>query len=112
MPQPGESRVRRFLCIPSKPKPIYTYKSLTSSQDIRLLHLLPGTGRIRCQLVTVSLWGFPEYDALSYTWGTDPASHEIELDGCRILVGGNLYAALGNLRQRKKKKAVLWVDAL
>lgn len=51
------------------------YQSLDNTNDeIRLLQILPDLhpldNRIQCQLITYSINENPEYEAISYTWGS------------------------------------------
>ena len=52
----------------------YEYLSLNGKDQIRLLHLLPGSAsteiRIKIETVTLSADPFPQYEALSYAWGS------------------------------------------
>jgi Heterokaryon incompatibility protein (HET) len=91
----------------------YTYESLRSHSDIRLLTLLPGNWDdcIRCQLQHTSLDEHPTYEALSYVWGDATKSHKIELGGYELGITRNLHVALQHL-QSEHETRVLWIDAL
>lgn len=54
-----------------------------------------------------------EYEALSYTWGSDAQPKEILLDNGRARkpIGENCYHALRSLRLRDKDRQV-WIDAI
>jgi hypothetical protein len=90
------------------------------SKEVRLLHLLSPTEsssslqhlsqNIQCELVQANLDDFPDYEALSYTWGRSRADVQIEINGCNIRIQPNLAHALAALRGREIR--VLWVDAL
>ena len=94
------------------------YQALNrDNAEIRLLELLgpalegdSGNADVHCRLVTASLLSKPEYDALSYCWGTLPASSWITVDGERVPVTASLAMALRELRRREI--ATLWVDFL
>uniref|UniRef100_A0A4E9DDL1 Heterokaryon incompatibility domain-containing protein n=1 Tax=Gibberella zeae TaxID=5518 RepID=A0A4E9DDL1_GIBZA len=95
-----------------------------SLSQIRLLHLLPlqtnnhhqssapwhQCVNLECTFETVHLASAPPYEALSYTWGDEPASVRILLNGKELLVRPNLAYALAALRTSEPR--VLWVDAL
>jgi hypothetical protein len=95
----------------------YTYTSLRED-DIRLLVLRPKQEShftIECDIIHVSLRDrkIPEYEALSYCWGKHGVTHEIQLEGKKMMVGENLWVALRNLRGASEgKERRLWVDAL
>lgn len=83
------------------------------SNQIRMLHLLPGSQKdpIRCVLGTVFLDDSPKYEALSYAWGDPLDCRSIEVDGRTKSVTVNLYHALRRLRYPQCERC-LWVDAL
>ena len=101
-------------------------------KGIRLLSLLPGVlgSPIECTMQVASLYGTPDYEALSYTWLEDPsvaglqeievgsintASTEfkpvIQIGGEVFLIQRNLWWALEYLR-RPDEERTLWVDAV
>lgn len=78
----------------------YRY-SLLGDNEIRLLEILPGTkSNISLLKQHVSLDDPPQYAALSYTWGTDPAARTVFVDGKIPNVTPNLEAALHEFRAR------------
>jgi hypothetical protein len=87
------------------------YKALRDGQ-IRLLHLKPGysMNTIECDFSYAELGSPGDYSALSYTWGRDPPSIPILMNGKATLVTENLYLALLHFRERGIK--TLWVDYL
>ncbi|KAF3769407.1 HET-domain-containing protein, partial [Cryphonectria parasitica EP155] len=92
----------------------FVHKALEfPSSEIRLLELLPGTGRekIQCRLSTSPLCDLPSYQPLSYCWGSQINLVEIFVAGESFLVTRNLAAALRRLR-RPKDSCILWVDAI
>jgi len=58
----------------------------------------------------VNLGDCPDYEALSYTWGSSGTDIHIELDGQDSSIRPNLAYALAALRRSEPR--VLWVDAL
>ncbi|KAL8942667.1 MAG: hypothetical protein Q9216_001521 [Gyalolechia sp. 2 TL-2023] len=94
------------------------YEQLTR-QDIRLLTLLPGclesSIRVRLDLKILDQKRPPQYEALSYTWGSPTLSHRLEVDlGHRtqiLPITENLHIALRYLRHDTLART-LWVDAI
>ncbi|PQE16327.1 heterokaryon incompatibility protein [Rutstroemia sp. NJR-2017a WRK4] len=92
----------------------YVYKPLQSqSKEIRVLTLLPdvpGT-EINCRLDTISLDDQPQYEALSYVWGSSTDREKVQIEGKEALVTTSLERALQHLRHPEQKR-FLWADAL
>ncbi|KAK5216368.1 hypothetical protein LTR72_010541 [Exophiala xenobiotica] len=88
-------------------------------QSIRLVHLLPGSGRdpINCRLseniplVSEKRKAAIAYEALSYAAGDLKGTEEIRLNGWSFKVFGNLFLALSQLRFPETER-LLWVDQL
>lgn len=85
----------------------------------RLLTLLPGSPDtlLHCQLSNSSLTTRPEYDALSYVWGSPSSPNDsgnvLVLDGHRFPATANLVSALRHLRPPTGAAPItLWVDAV
>ncbi|EKJ69176.1 hypothetical protein FPSE_10641 [Fusarium pseudograminearum CS3096] len=94
----------------------YQYTQLPAG-CIRILRLQPHQDKqstIRCQLSSIELRdseGLCLYEALSYVWGSPNKPHSIDIEGCSLSVGTNLYAALLRLRHTSLER-FLWVDAV
>jgi hypothetical protein len=90
---------------------LYSYWKLQERGWFRLLSVEPSPEpqyRISCSLLHQPVKESQDYEALSYTWGTDKAIVPILVDGGVMFVR---YWALINLRLPEKRR-VLWVDAL
>ncbi|RGP78905.1 hypothetical protein FLONG3_2810 [Fusarium longipes] len=95
------------------------YNRLVGSDKFRLLEILPGIfDTIEAKLHVCNLKeNVMAYEALSYTWGNDVASHHpvisIEANGGHHMttVSRNLHTALLGLRQRDSSRLV-WADAI
>jgi hypothetical protein len=89
------------------------YENLTEEDEVRLLILKPGekTDSIECLLEHVKLSDKPEYEAVSYMWGTDGPSYPISINGFTEIVRANLKNVLVQLR-RPHENRILWIDAL
>lgn len=109
---------RRTKLSKSKLHTPYQYQPLGSPDMIRLMTLLPGEFsseiRIRLERKQITEHSIPEFEALSYAWGStvDPAKIFVEEIGYHTLsVTQNLAEALPCLRYRKKPR-LLWIDAI
>ena len=98
-----------------EPTATFTYQDLDhGAQQIRLLtvsrHLTAGL--INCTLSTFSVENTdPSYIALSYTWGSSPATKRILINGEIFLVGQNLYDFL-QVARSKRLDDLLWIDQI
>lgn len=84
-----------------------------SNYETRFLRILepgPSNHSIRAELVTASLTKAPEYSAMSYTWGNEPFTGIIEIDGRDVPVARNVEAALKELSL--PRGSLIWIDAL
>lgn len=98
----------------------YVYQPLASHQ-IRLFALLPAQedSALSIRLIHADLppTPNPEYQALSYVWGTSPARHPVRVLSDRdtplsvMHVGDNLAGLLLRLRETESGK-LLWIDAI
>jgi len=97
----------------------YQYQPLNESAgEIRLLHLLPGPIsspiRVILESTPFSPDAPPDFEALSYTWGSpeNPIDIFIGASGCYTLaVTQNLAEALPYLRLEDRSRT-LWIDAI
>jgi hypothetical protein len=100
---------------------IYAYSKLPSPTYTRLLELQPSEdpdAELRCRLYAAELYGpvSPDYEAISYTWGTNTLSQTLGVDvvegiSTRLLITANLSDALRRLRSSDTLRA-LWADAV
>lgn len=95
----------------------YQYTPIIFNQ-IRLLTLLPAkdlTEPLRCGLKASELLaseGAVEYEALSYTWGTEAATEMLIVhEDAYLKITPNLASFLRR-RREKSQEVVLWVDAV
>ncbi|KAH7324078.1 heterokaryon incompatibility protein-domain-containing protein [Rhexocercosporidium sp. MPI-PUGE-AT-0058] len=97
------------------------YSPLDSQKrEIRLLRILPSTDndestQIECMLSSVSLLSEPQYNALSYCWGSPSSTVAILVNGQPFHATKNLASALRAFRAKWKGKWIedpLWVDAV
>lgn len=81
------------------------------SNQIRILHLLPGSFEddIRCKISISSLNS--SFEALSYVWGDPRDTRMIEVQGETVKATKNLETALRHVRDTREPRD-LWVDAL
>jgi hypothetical protein len=85
------------------------------SSEIRLLKLRRRRplGRIRCELIVVDLHSddLPDYDAISYHWGSAAFTEEIWLDGLPLQVAPIVQDLLYHLGSYQHDR-LLWIDAI
>ena len=99
---------------PPPPAGSYPYRRLVPRRsELRLLTLHPGTwdSEIICNIKHASLDSNPDYEALSYTWGSLTDLRCIFVDGYEVKVSANLEIALRYLRSPDETRT-LWIDAL
>src|SRR5690242_5567602 len=93
----------------------YRYSSIKSeANEIRVAKIKPAENRgdaIRCELINFCLDDKPTYRALSYTWGDDERSRQIDVDGKSLWISRNLDAALKRLRLLDSA-LYIWVDRI
>jgi len=92
---------------------IFQYRPLDNTRrEIRLLLLPPGDiFSYSCSLTHVSMDDDPEYEALSYVWGSEANPKIISLNGGHMSITRNLAEALDHLSISDRPRK-LWVDAL
>lgn len=94
----------------------YAYGTLKHPDSIRILELLPGTPdmELECRILEVRRRDRPQFEAISYTWGTNPIFRrrikEVGSD-TYIRITNNLYNALKVFRFEDASRS-LWVDAV
>ncbi|KAJ3577826.1 hypothetical protein NPX13_g2737 [Xylaria arbuscula] len=93
--------------------PTYQYRPL-SDGEIRLLvikrsRFLPSV--IQAEIVHQPIYPPPEYEALSYCWGSSELTKEIIVNGCRFPVTKAAFDLLLARRSVFKDRA-LWIDAI
>lgn len=82
-------------------------------EEIRLLKI-SWHARLEALYLTthpVALSDEPIYEALSYVWGTAPASKSVRCNGAHICVSPSTYEMLEHLRLLQPDIAVSWVEA-
>jgi hypothetical protein len=93
---------------------LYHYWTLQKHGWFRLLIVEPSSDpqyRISCSLIHQPIKETQDFEALSYTWGTDKPIAPIIIDGGVLFIRYNLYWALRSLRLPTKRR-ILWIDAL
>jgi len=91
----------------------YVYRPFQSKNCIRLLQLLPGSrdDPIQGSLLFASFDSNPDYEALSYAWGSSDMHYHICTDDGTIPVTASVHSALTRLRLQDRIR-MLWIDAL
>ena len=90
--------------LPSLPNP---------GTQVRLLRFQPGSGNedISVNIEVFDLDSAPAFNAISYTWGTEPPQHVIRIYDVSVFVRPNCHYALWQARQRFPGSRV-WLDAI
>ncbi|KAI1438841.1 heterokaryon incompatibility protein-domain-containing protein [Xylaria sp. CBS 124048] len=91
----------------------YEYTAITAAQNIRLIHLHPGTETdpVHLSLETVALESASSYEAISYCWRLSRGKHEITCNGAALCIGESLFNGLVNFRYTDRTR-ILWADAV
>jgi hypothetical protein len=93
----------------------YQYCSLAHEDSLRLLKLVPAkfspTDELYCELVERRLSRQPDYEAISYVWGSPVFSEALFLSSERLKITGNLASALRRFRDPDSPR-LLWADAV
>ena len=101
----------------------YPYQKLLSAQQFRVLELFPRRQKVPFELKfkapkykyllgslsAHTLADAPDYECLSYVWGTGHSDRVLWLDQQVIAISTNLDNALGRLRHETESR-FLWVD--
>lgn len=86
----------------------------TDKEIIRLLRVAPAKrqdDKLLCELIDTSLAENPSYQALSYCWGDEHPTVEIQCDGGPFFITPNLACALRAFR-RTDEPITIWADAI
>ncbi|KAK3935395.1 heterokaryon incompatibility protein-domain-containing protein [Diplogelasinospora grovesii] len=95
----------------------FCYEPLKGPSDtIRLIVIEPTNSDADDPIITCSISHMrfdqrPQYEALSYMWGDEPATRRILLNGKGFLIKQHLYDALHFFR-RQKPGILYWIDAI
>jgi hypothetical protein len=112
--QDARRKFRESDAIGNQPWPKYPGLPLDPDRhELRLLELLPGLkGQpIRCLLSITSLENAPEYEALSYVWGSPTPRKSILLNEIGFVITPNLEIALRHFRDQEETRT-MWINAL
>lgn len=92
---------------------LYQYPDSLDKTRIRLLTLKAGHQQedIEIEIDVRNLEDKPQYEALSYEWGTSNKSHSVNVFDKQIRITPSLYAVLFQIRS-SSKPLVLWTDAI
>jgi len=90
-----------------------SYFPLTDRAEIRLIALEPRSASedLQCTIKHVKLNDRPNYEALSYMWGSKGIQKSVLINSDVCLVRENLCSALQHLRLAHEER-LLWVDAV
>ena len=108
---------RDFSWVEQQNLPKFEYSAINSLVgEIRLLRVKKGLFRsdiVECDLITASLGGGQEFQALSYCWGSGTMSDVMLCNGKRLYIHSSLNVALKTFRASPKlQDQLLWCDAV
>ncbi|CAN9100710.1 unnamed protein product [Alternaria alternata] len=96
------------------PGPLYYAQRILNGRTFRLLRIVPAIDQhqqLECTCHLYNIDGAPQYEALSYVWGSPTPSVEILCNGQTVEIGPELSYALRRLRLRHSPR-IIWADAL
>ncbi|KAL5313660.1 hypothetical protein ACEPPN_018081 [Leptodophora sp. 'Broadleaf-Isolate-01'] len=93
--------------------PHYTYTGIRAIHEFRLLELQPGQGNdsLHGRLFHANLDSAPDFQAISYVWGSDVMDHTLDTPDGTIPLTASLNSALKRFR-KVDAITILWADAL
>lgn len=92
---------------------LYQYPDSLDKTRIRLLTLKAGHQEDDID-IEIDVWDLedkPQFEALSYEWGTSRKSHSVEVFDKQMTITPSLYAVLFQIRS-SSKPLILWIDAI
>ncbi|KAK7740665.1 hypothetical protein SLS53_005133, partial [Cytospora paraplurivora] len=93
----------------------YGYNPILRTDGIRCLVLEGATGDaddpLVCSLRDYSLDDEPDFEAISYSWGSSDKTHTIMCDDRPLAITKNLHTVLLQTRLSKQQR-ILWADAI
>ncbi|CZR65731.1 uncharacterized protein PAC_15631 [Phialocephala subalpina] len=95
------------------PQMAYKYEALANPQSFRLLTLEPGyeTDHIKCEITVLAMAEAPQYEALSYVWGSSERTHTITCNYMPLKVTASLDTVLRVLRKPSGSR-IIWIDQI
>ncbi|KAH8719318.1 hypothetical protein GQ44DRAFT_623736 [Phaeosphaeriaceae sp. PMI808] len=103
-------------------QPLYRYSPLdVDCCEIRLLAVQPQAqsaeldGIVRCDTCHVSLREMPcpQYEAVSYVWGSAQSKKDLLLDGIRVTVPASAVEALQRIHLNGgEQERLIWIDVI
>ncbi|TRX93544.1 hypothetical protein FHL15_005516 [Xylaria flabelliformis] len=91
----------------------YAYTAIVTPRTIRLMQLHPGneTDPIHLSLVTTALDSVPDFESISYCWGSEQDKCQVICDGANLSITNSLYTGLAYFRYADRPRT-LWADAI
>lgn len=99
--------------IPSQSQDLFTYSPIDNSYSVRILTLKAGSGDepLVGYLTVENLDYNPDYEAISYVWGTEGRCSEILLDFKVLPLTRSIHDALKRMRHPTQSRR-LWADQI
>ncbi|KAI0966065.1 heterokaryon incompatibility protein-domain-containing protein [Xylaria arbuscula] len=91
----------------------YKYSAIKAPRTIRVMHLHPGaeTDPVLFSLVTTSLDPAPDFEAVSYCWGTAQDKRQVTCNDASVYITNSLFTGLLHFRHADRPR-ILWADAV
>ncbi|KAI0467724.1 heterokaryon incompatibility protein-domain-containing protein [Xylaria cf. heliscus] len=91
----------------------YEYTAIATPRTIRLMHLHSGTETdpIHVSLVTTALDSVPDFESISYCWGSEQDRCQVICDGASLSITSSLFTGLAYFRYADRPRT-LWADAI
>lgn len=91
----------------------FGYTAIGTLRTIRLVHINPGRGTdpVHLSLVTTSLDAAPEFEAISYCWGTAREECQVTCNNATLNITNSLFTGLIHFRYPDRSR-IVWADAI
>src|SRR5690242_6624948 len=100
------------MALPQASEGFYQYEKLEHREiRVAILHALTSNGEIRCDIKRISIDEDPDYEALSYTWGSTSDNIPVQVGSGTLWCTKSLVTALNALSPPSSHRTI-WIDAI
>ncbi|KAI1746695.1 heterokaryon incompatibility protein-domain-containing protein [Xylaria castorea] len=95
------------------PSTTHVYAAIVTPRTIRLMQLHPGseTDPIHLSLVNTALDSVPDFESISYCWGSEQDKRQVTCDDASLSITNSLFTGLAYFRYTDRPRT-LWADAI